>query len=90
MPEGPDADAAGALATPRSLAPTRWLRGFWRFWWDFLVGDTPELFVGSVAIIVAVALVAATHAVNAVAVVALPLLVALLLSWSVRRGWRQR
>jgi len=24
---------------------------FGRFWWDFLVGDTPELFVGTLAIV---------------------------------------
>jgi hypothetical protein len=27
----------------------RWLRGFWRFWYDFLVGDRWELFVGPLA-----------------------------------------
>lgn len=24
---------------------------FGRFWWDFLIGDTPELFVGTLAIV---------------------------------------
>jgi hypothetical protein len=27
----------------------RWLRAFWRFWYDFLVGDRWELFVGPLA-----------------------------------------
>lgn len=26
-------------------------RAFGRFWWDFLVGDTPEIFVGILAVI---------------------------------------
>jgi hypothetical protein len=30
----------------RARAVVRVLRSFGRFWWDFLVGDTPELFVG--------------------------------------------
>jgi hypothetical protein len=29
----------------------RWLVAFGRFWWDFLVGDTPELFIGTLAVI---------------------------------------
>jgi hypothetical protein len=30
---------------------TRALRAFGRFWLDFLVGDTPELFVGTLVVI---------------------------------------
>ena len=30
---------------------TRLIKGFGRFWWDFLVGDTPELFVAALVII---------------------------------------
>lgn len=29
----------------------RYLSAFGRFWWDFLVGDTPELFVATLALI---------------------------------------
>jgi hypothetical protein len=29
----------------------RWAIAFGRFWWDFLVGDTPELFIGTLVII---------------------------------------
>jgi hypothetical protein len=29
----------------------RLLRGFAMFWWDFLVGDTPELTIGVVALL---------------------------------------
>ena len=32
----------------------RYLRAFGIFWYDFLVGDRPELFVGSIAILAAV------------------------------------
>lgn len=34
------------MATVRRL-----LVGFGRFWWDFLVGDTPELFLAVLAVI---------------------------------------
>ena len=33
-----------------------WLAAFGHFWWEFLIGDTPELFVGAVAVIGVVAL----------------------------------
>ena len=32
-------------------APLRWLYAFGRFWQDFLIGDTPELFIGAVAVV---------------------------------------
>ena len=32
----------------------RYMRAFGAFWYDFLVGDRPELFVGSIVILVAV------------------------------------
>ena len=30
----------------------RYLRAFFRFWYDFLVGDRPELFVGPIVALV--------------------------------------
>ena len=36
----------------------RWVAAFGRFWWDFLVGDTPELFV---AVLVVIGLALALH-----------------------------
>jgi len=30
----------------------RAIAAFGRFWWDFLVGDTPELFAATVALVV--------------------------------------
>jgi hypothetical protein len=32
----------------------RYLRAFGVFWYDFLIGDRPELFVGSIAILAAI------------------------------------
>ena len=86
MPEGAP---SGATDRRRSL-PVRLLAGFGNFWWDFLVGDTPELFVGVVAIVGLVALLASTHTHNALAVAALPVLIVLLLAASVRRAARRR
>ena len=48
--------------------------GFARFWWDFLVGDTPELFVAAVVILGVVAVIRLGAHENALAVAALPLL----------------
>ena len=46
-------------------------RAFGRFWWDFLIGETPELFVATVGIVV-VALLLRHH--RGVALVVLPLI----------------
>ncbi len=32
----------------------RYLRAFGAFWYDFLIGDRPELFVGSIAVLAVV------------------------------------
>ncbi len=29
----------------------KWFKAFGRFWWEFLIGDTPELFVAVLAVI---------------------------------------
>ena len=39
---------------PMTGAAGRYLRAFGAFWYDFLVGDRPELFVGSIAILAAI------------------------------------
>jgi hypothetical protein len=62
--------------------------GFGRFWWDFLVGDTPELFVGVIAIIGLVALLCLDHALRSVCAVILPVLVAGLVALSAWRAAR--
>ena len=64
--------------------------GFGRFWWDFLIGDTPELFVGAVAVVGVVALLCLDHRLRTVCAVVLPLLVMALLGFSVWRAGRAR
>ena len=64
----------------------RALRAFGRFWWDFLIGDTPEIAVGAVAII---GIAALTRHHPWLAAVVVPLCVALLLTVSAVRGRRR-
>lgn len=64
--------------------------GFGRFWWEFLVGDTPELFVGAVLTVGIVALLCTDHALRTACAVILPLMVAGLLGLSVWRAARSR
>ena len=67
----------------------RWAKAFGRFWWDFLVGDTPELFLGVVAILGVVTLL--THLVSTtVAWVLLPVMVIAALGMSVWRASRPK
>ncbi len=68
----------------------RMLRGFGRFWWDFLVGDTPEIFLAALVVLGIVALVSLVGHWNALAVVALPLLAILTLGLSIVRASRAR
>jgi hypothetical protein len=71
--------------TPQPLV-VRLLKGFAMFWWDFLVGDTPELFVAAIVIIGSVALISETWHANDIAVVVLPVLAIAALALSVRRA----
>jgi len=73
--------AAGPGRTVR-----RWLAAFGRFWWDFLIGDTPELTLGAVLAVGAAATLALDHGARWLAVAALPLVVALVLAGSARRA----
>jgi len=76
-PEPPTAPVVPAAAH-RSWAG-RAVRGFGRFWWEFLVGDTPELLVGAVVVVALAALLAHNGIPRAVTVVVLPVAVAALL-----------
>jgi hypothetical protein len=67
---------------------TRLLKGFGRFWWDFLVGDTPELFIAALVIIGVTALLSETGHFNAAAIVVLPVLAVLALAASLLRAVR--
>lgn len=64
----------------------RLLKGFALFWWDFLVGDTPELFVAVLLTMGVVALLKTHGHVNAAAVVLLPVMVVGALSLSLWRA----
>jgi hypothetical protein len=86
-PAGPG--GAGGEAPERPLL-VRCLRRFGAFWWDFLVGDTPELFVGALGAIGVLALLVKAVSLNAVAVAAFPVLVALLLAASLARERRSK
>ena len=66
----------------------RYGSAFGRFWWEFLVGDTPELLVGAALAVVVVALVAHNGAARVVTVGILPVLVIAMLGASVRRALR--
>lgn len=65
---------------------TRALRAFGHFWWDFLVGDTPELALAT-GIIVALAFLISGERV--VGVILLPLVAAGFLLLSAYRGRRR-
>jgi hypothetical protein len=79
-----------AAATSRSPLARRWLVAFGRFWWDFLVGDTPELLIGVLIALGIVALLVKAASLNALAVAGSPVLVAVLLGISVYRARPKR
>jgi len=62
------------------------LRAFGRFWWDFLIGDTPEL---AVATLVIVGLAFAVDHNRLVGTLLLPVLAATFLLLSTFRGRRR-
>lgn len=66
-----------------TAAVGRALRAFGRFWYDFLVGDTPELFVAMLAL---VGLAFGLRHERAAAIVVLPVLAAAFLLASAYRG----
>jgi hypothetical protein len=61
----------------------RGLRSFGRFWWEFLIGDAPEFFVATAAIVI-LALLLRHH--RGVAYVVLPLVTIVLLVASIWRA----
>lgn len=65
---------------------TRAVGAFGHFWWDFLIGDTPELFVATL-VVIGVAFGLRHYRWVAVAVV--PLLAVAFLLASARRGRRR-
>ena len=76
------------MTRPRRALPVRLVKGVAAFWWDFLVGDTPELFIAAVVTVMVVALLRVAGHENAAAGVALPLLAIVALTVSIRRAQR--
>jgi hypothetical protein len=62
----------------------RWVRAFGHFWWDFLVGDTPELALATGAIVGLAFLLAGGNRI--VGAILLPLVAAAFLFLSTYRG----
>jgi len=81
-------DPEARASTGPAAAVGRLLVAFGRFWWEFLIGDTPELFVGGVVAVGLVAAICVDHRLRMVAGVALVVLVALLLTGSVAKAAR--
>jgi hypothetical protein len=79
-----------ARTPPRASLPVRWLKGFGAFWWDFLVGDTPELLVGVLVAIALVAVLVKASSLNAAAVAVFPAAVIVLLGGSVYQARRAK
>ncbi len=65
----------------------RAIKVFGSFWWDFLIGDTPELFV-AVVVIVGITALLAKGVATTVAWALMPVLVVTALVVSVLRGRR--
>ncbi len=86
MSKLPDAPGQRA-ARPMSLA-RRYGAAFGRFWWEFLVGDTPELLVGAIGVVSVGAFFAHHGVARVVTVGAMPVLIVALLATSVRRAQR--
>lgn len=72
----------------QSSLAVRLLKGFAMFWWDFLVGDTPEIFVAVLAIIGVVALVSVSAHAHSLGAAVLTVLAVLALGTSVWRAKR--
>jgi hypothetical protein len=60
--------------------------GFGHFWWDFLVGDTPEITLAVLAIVAVVAIIRDVAHANAAAYVVLIVLSVATLALSAARG----
>jgi hypothetical protein len=74
---------------PRPTA-VRWLVAFGRFWWEFLIGDTPELFVGVVAVVGVLAVLCIRPGLRTAAALLAPVLVSGVLTASIWRAARRR
>lgn len=78
--------AGSTAGRRRGNVVVRSARAFGRFWWDFLIGDTPELFMATLAVI---ALAEALHHERVVGIVVVLLAVVGFLGLSTWRGRKQ-
>ena len=69
---------------------SRLLAAFGHFWWEFLIGDTPELFIGVVMVIGLAALLCLDRGLRTAGALMLPAAVAALLVGSVWKSARGR
>lgn len=77
-------------AARRRPAVVRAVVAFGAFWWDFLVGETPELFVGALVALGLVAALCADRGARLAAAFVLPVLVVAVLGASLARAARSR
>lgn len=68
----------------------RYLRAFAAFWYDFLIGDRPELFIGPIVVLVGLWAALRVGLTSAVAAVGLVILVILLGALSLTNAMRHR
>lgn len=73
----------GAGGVDVKVAPRRWLSAFWRFWVEFLVGDTPELFVATLVVVGAALALASLHVLS---ILVVPAVAVVAVVWSAARG----
>ena len=76
------------MSETKSPLVWRAIKGFAMFWWDFLVGDTPELFIAALVVVGLVAFCRIVWQLNTLALVALPVLCVLALGVSLDRARR--
>ncbi|MDA8149321.1 MAG: hypothetical protein M0Z93_11190 [Actinomycetota bacterium] len=92
-PAPPGADAGPPGVVRRVVAGGgSGIARFGMFWWDFLVGDTPELTVGGLVVLALALVLGARHRIAGMVVVPLAVLVVLSLSLAraVRASRRSR
>ena len=65
----------------------KYVKSFLTFLWDFFIGDTPELFVGACVAVFAAWLV--HREITSLSQVVLPVSVALVMAWSLRRSQKR-
>ena len=73
-----------------SRTAARWARAFGHFWWDFLVGDTPELFVAVLVLVVVAYVLRHDRVADVVALPALAISALLGSAWRGRSRVRKR